>query len=222
MIKSTLDNKAHNAVEFTLRVGYDNDLSQIYFDDFKAEVDSGNGLMFYGRNGVDYLVLGDVCKPFFKKSQLNKMKKDELISLCYDLGIYINDDYTKNDLIDELSQITIEDYYKNHYDNTPWHDLECSFTIRGYCQGDALKVLLLDDANPLYYTESFLQNLFYDTPFYATATFLGQEIYLGEYSNSVYEYDKDEIINNFSNQYNGVYKQRLITFLENSLPDYIE
>src|SRR5690625_7597163 len=67
-----------------VNVFYDTDLSMIDFDVWKTELERQNALLTF--NGTysrqtDYIVIGDLSKPYFNKSQLSRLKKAELIYL---------------------------------------------------------------------------------------------------------------------------------------------
>lgn len=196
-------------------------LSSIWYDDWKTDLEYNNQLlMFRGRNGVDYVVLADdLSKPYYKKSELSKMKKSELIDLICDLGFYINGSCTKSDLITEIIGLAdIEYYYTKHHENRRWHDLECDFTVYGHCQGDAIKVIILS-GDLKRNTKETLTNLFYDTPInHGKIEFLDQEIYLDGYAENFYEWDKEALISNFEKNYKGWYKNRIIELIKD-LPD---
>ena len=94
-------------IEFN--VFYDTDLSQIYYNDFKAE----NTRLEFGHDSSLFLI-GDVEKPFYKKSQFSTMRKAQIFELWlnYEFGynVEINDyatheyisDYAKQWLCDKL------------------------------------------------------------------------------------------------------------------------
>lgn len=199
----------------------DVDLSQIWFNDWKANLEFENQLlMLHNRNGVDYIVLAeDLSKPYYKKSDLIKMKKSELIDLCYELDVYFNDSYTKTDIVSEImSLVDLEYYYKKHYENHGWGGVDYDFRVVGYSQGDCVKVNILSDVLK-WNTKESLTNLLFDTPiYYGKIEFLDQEVNLDEYAEDFYSWDLDGLISNFEKSYKGWYKQRLIDIIKN-LPD---
>lgn len=159
---------------FASRVMYDNDIAQTYMQDFKAKLED-KALWFEDRSGTDYLVVFESEKlmqaPYYKISHLRKMKKQDLYDLCeaYEiLDYYYSDsnfkDTTKTALTNELMKYcTNEKYYTWHYNETRYHNLECTFSISGYSQGQACKVLLIGKCES-YLTSDHLTNLFYDSP----------------------------------------------------------
>lgn len=203
---------------------YDIDLANIYFEDWKTDLEYNNQLlMFSSRNGTDYIVLAEnLSEPYYRKSELNKMRKSDLIDLCHNLDVYVSTDFTKKDIIDEIMCVVdIEYYYTKHYENSSWHDLEYDFSVIGYCQGDCFKVNILSD-NLKWNTKEYLTNLFYDTPInHGKISFLDREIYLDEYCESLYEWNLDGLVNNFEKSYKGWYKDRIIEIIKNlPRPEY--
>lgn len=207
-------------LDFNLTALADTHLSQIYFEEFINGSDCPVLLI-----GDYFLIVGDTDKPYFKKSHLFKMKKRELEELAAILCSFYYD-ATKQELIYELEGITIADYYKAVAQG--WHSAkDYDFIIRGHSQGDAVKVLLLEDA-PKHITEDYLTNLFYDCPSYIRLDITNnlteeeRELYLDELLSNTYHYDKEEIIDNIS-QYDDLdYKEEILEYLKSNLPDYLE
>lgn len=210
---------------FTLNISYDLDLSSINYQDWKENLDD-NLLSLCDRwRSCDYMIIGNLDKPYFTKTALTRMKKDDLLDLAEYYGYpHIYEDWLKSEIVTELQSIvTTRHHYKTHYEETSWHDLDCSFTVTGYSQGDVVKVLILGDEFK-WNTEKCLQNLFYDVPVSGTLSFLDKEYYIDEFMSDEYDYDIDDIINNFKKHYTGWYKERIIKFLQDNLPtrlDYI-
>lgn len=152
---------------FASRVMYDNYIAQVYMQDFKTELEN-QSLWFEDRNGTDYLVIFEseelMQAPYYKISHLNKMKKDSLLDLCihYDLLSWDRGEL-KSDLVDLLKDFSNESYYNWYYNNTRYHDLEHTFSINGYSQGQACKVLLVGKCES-YLNSDYLTNIFYDSP----------------------------------------------------------
>lgn len=214
---------------------YSNDLNQIYFDDFKNEID--NQSIWFCNRQTDYIVIfeSEALKdaPYYKKSVLSKMKKSELFELCemFELIGYWQDekDYLKSELIDELLTVDNEQFYKHHYSENTWYDLDYSFKVIGYCQGDVVKVLLIGNVEK-YINENHLQNIFFDSPINGSVTIYQDDEYLAEINfydlNNFNEYDyfdKDKLIEMMKDYCkNDDYCAKLIEYLENSLPDQLE
>lgn len=213
---------------------YSNDLSQIYFGDFKNEMN--NQSLWLGDRQTDYLVIfeSEALKnaPYYKKSVLSKMRKSELFELCemFELIGYWQDekDLLKAELIDDLLTVDNERFYNYHYSENTWRDLECDFIVQGYSQGDVIKVLLIGNVEK-YINEDYLQNIFFNSPIngrvtvYKDGEFL-EDINFYELNNfNEYDYfDKDKLIEMMKDHCkNDDYCTKLIEYLENSLPDQL-
>ena len=224
------------AFDGTLR--HDNGLSYIHFKDFEAN-ESGNSanVMLSGRNGIDYVVLfedeAQKDEPYYKKSRLQKMRKEVLLDLwAYHNGGYPHPTLTKAELIADLLTVTLEQYYRNHYDETSWHDPEADFTVHGYSQGDA--IVVKDLTKLKLWDEESLCNIFYDSPLAGAVTIYGNEndeletIYLDEFLESEYEpwqpERKEALITAIMERYESEdYATALREYLTATLPnDYSE
>ena len=212
-------------LEFSLNANYDTHLAQIDFEDFE------NGEYGYSvqRAGDGYYILYESesmkDERHFDIDELEKMDNSELIELLDNLENYYYDSDDKDDLINCLLRYTNEDYYDKHYQTTRWYDLDCDFTISGYCKGDSVAVKLVGDVK---ICKQYLANIFYDVPVYgrleitANGEFL-TEIYLDEYLEDRYTWDKVQVINAVSNTYlDEDYHALLIDYLTNNLPDELE
>ena len=204
-----------------LTIHYDNDLSFIYFEDFKQEANA----LFLGNRRTDYLVIFENSEiqrsAYFKKSRLAKMDKSELydLALKMDLVSYSKSEYKKADLIEFLLEISNEEYYSKHYEIEYYSDLDYDFSISEYSQGDYLKVKKVgsDKFKNEFYSKEYLENIFFDCPIYGRLTiseidpnadFLHLaketeifELYLEEFLSDDYNYSKDELLLNFK-EYN--------------------
>lgn len=207
---------------------YDTYLGRLHYNEWRQDLENNDAVYFgeNNRSGVDYIVIGDMSKPHFNKSQLTRKVKQDLIELHeYYNGQYIDpEDWTKQDLIQDLLTVDKGLHYKAHYDETRWHDLDCDFTVTGYSQGDAVKVRILSDEYK-WNTKEHLSNLFYDTPIGGSITYKGTEYYIDEYLDNQYVYwDKIEFINKFMSYYYADDKEEFIEFLGHFLPatlDYV-
>ena len=195
--------------ELKTSVFFDTHLSQGYFEDFTSNAGGDcEVLTLTGRHGVDFIVCGeDLEKPHFKKSHLAKMSKAKLLELADFIFNHSNwydySEHTRAELIDEIKSITVADYYKAHYEQTHWHDLERDFIVRGYSQGDAVAVKLIDA--PKWVNKDYLTHLFYDSPLFCRVTIIDNltnkeiELYLDENLEDLYNYDEDELQTIFAN-----------------------
>lgn len=212
-------------LEFNHNVRYDLYLSQLYADDFLKGY-SGYGVQFIN---CEYLVIyeNEVLKNerYYNIDELEKMDNSKLIELLDNLENYYYDTDDKDDLIDCLLQYTNEDYYEKHHQTSRWHDLDSDYTITGYSQGDAIAVKMVGDVK---ISKEYLSNLFFDVPvcgsleIYASGGML-DEIYLAEYLEDGYCWDKVQVINNISNAYLKMdYHALLIEYLIDNLPEELE
>lgn len=203
-------------LKLNLSVRYDNDLSQFYFEDFKNE----NHILFFGDRSIDYCVIfeNEEVKnaQYYKKSKLARMKKDDLIGLCDYHSLHLNGFENKAELIDVLLSIDNEQFYKDSYSQDNYSSLEYDFAIRGYCQGDFVKIKKVGSAKwcENSYNADYLTNLFFDCPVSgkielvelseSKSGFIDDcaensifEIYIDELLADQYNYSKNEVISNF-------------------------
>ena len=227
-----MQNQIVNAVSFSNNIYYDNYLSQMYYEDFKLEI-TGQSFIGEGRNGIDYLVIFDSIKTanaaYYKKSSLVKLKKAMLLDMLelYDYSL-ASESMLKSDIIEELLEITNLDYYQWFYNENNWCDLDCNFIVRGYSQGDAVKVLLVGNVEP-YINDSMLTNLFYDSPISGEINIVlnNDNIDIALYElNDFNEYDyyeKDKLIAMIDKHtIDEVYHDELIKYLNDNLNDSLE
>lgn len=219
-------------IKFDLTVRYDNDLGAIYLAGFKAESDA----LFLGKRSTDYLVLfrdGSGEKPYFKKSKLARMRKDELCDLAFSMGLMsgYSHNYRKDDVIEILMDVTNRAFYELHFEIENWRDLDHDFLIRGYGQGEVIAVKEVGEGIA---GKEYLQHLFFDSPVFARLQIFEveggeywhhgkidvvDEIDLREYLYDEYSYDKDHLLVSFAQHYQGEMKDAIIDYLKTNLPD---
>lgn len=241
--KEVLNANGVKLYTFDHNVSYDTWMSQHNFDDFKSEWQK-QSLWLGDRNETDYIVFFASEKlmsaPYYKKSQLAKMRKQALYDLCeeyeilnYNHSEYEIEDNTKQTLIAELMQyIDNEKYYTHHYNESAYRDLDYDFDITGYSQGD--KVLIktvgtkkdFKESDLCYLPESdYLTNIFYDTPIYGRIdiNLNGEEIETFNFFEmddfNEYDYfDKDKILSLIENHFSGEeYLVLLMEYLKDNL-----
>lgn len=212
-------------LEFNHNVRYDLDLSQVYTDDFLS------GYTDYAVQFInyEYLVIYEdeslKNERYYNIDDLEKMDNSELIELLDNLENYYYDTDDRDDLINNLLCYTNEDYYDKHHQSSRWNDLDSDFTITGYSQGDAIAVKIVGDVS---ISKEYLSNLFYDVPVSGileiyTDDKLLDELYLEEFLDNGYHWDKVQVINNISNAYlKKDYHALLIEYLVESLPEELE
>jgi len=188
-------NSEHESIEF--HVSYDNDLSGVYYHEFVEE----NTRISFSRDSSLFL-MGDVTKPFYKKTQLNKMTKAELIELDDKYQLlqpYDTDECLKQEYIDTLVNVTIKQYYEYLAENYSWGNITGQFehdyyTSNGYSQGDSILVVSVDKPFTKE-TKAYIDHVFWDSPVYISIE-IGdnEEIREWDLMDDYYEYDKDQVV----------------------------
>lgn len=218
MTKSNFD-QSSTGVNIEIDIRYDIQLSQIYFDDFKNSNNDEMPVKFY-RKHSDYCVIGDITKPYYKKSELSNMKKCDLINLIcqYDDSNFYMNDAKKHELIEDLlSMVTWDRFIDNQLEQKLWHDLDYTHEIVGYSQGDKVKVLIIDSEYN-YITKEYLTNIFYDCPISGIITIDDDEYYIDEYLDDIYSWDNEEFLTKFAVVYKDHEQKEYISeFLEENL-----
>lgn len=212
-------------LEFSHNVRYDLGLAQIYLDDFLKGC-TGDSVQYIGYN---YLIIYEdeslKDERYYNIDELEKMDNSELIELLDNLENYYYYSDDKDDLINCLLHYTNEDYYEKHHQASRWYDIDSDYTISGYSQGDAIAVKIVGDVS---ISKDYLSKLFYDVPvsgnieIYANDELL-TEIYIDEYLEDSYQWDKVQVINNISNAYlDKDYHVMLIEYLTDNLPEELD
>lgn len=188
--------ESSSGTSIELSVGYDRDLASMYYEDFATE----NTRLEFDRDSSIFL-LGDVTKPYYKKSELNRMKKADLIELDeqYELLCPYNyDDTTKLELIKELQHITIKKYYEYLISQYSWNSIlghinHSYYISHGHSQGDATYIISIDEELTDGY-KKYIDNILWDSPIYISLTVDDVEYKDDELLNDMYEYDKNLVI----------------------------
>ena len=214
---------------FNHHIAYDYNLANIYLDVFKEGHMSDNVNLFFGKRENDYLVIFENGKvlneSYYKKSKLARMNKEELYGLNYyhDL-VWRNKTFLKSELIVNLLSVNNEEYYKNHYEKEHYQDLDFDFAIRGYSQGDYIKVKLVGNVEK-WIDKEYLTRLFYDVPVSGNIEVfkngsLIDDFHLHELAdfNEYDSYDKDKLIAMIEDYCsNEDYKDLLVAYLDKNL-----
>lgn len=207
-IKQAATVLANNNIElitFEHNIRYDNDISIIHYNDF-IKGRTGVTVQSFGNRQTDYIVIyGDdvsVDDNYYDADYLESLSNDDLAELLDNISNYYYDADDRDDMIDQLSSLSISYYYENHFDNVNWYNLDSDFNITGYSQGDNIKVKLLGNAGD-YYNEDSLTRLFYDCPISGVVNVysngeLIDELFADEYLEDYYNWDKVQFINNVS------------------------
>lgn len=185
--------------------------------------------VYTDRNGADFIVFGELDKPYCTKTALNALSKAELQDL-YSVHYACPDGMTKKEMIEDLVLITMEEYFEEVYDNTSWHDLPYDYILCGYSQGGAVKVYvhgnMAKDQSSMIPAKDDLHHLLFDSPISGHITVKGEEIDEGLILDSCYKYDKQAALAKARNidqedLPEGVSKEDLLSVLEAFLPDKI-
>lgn len=186
----------------SLDVFYDTDLAQIYYQDFIVGADGNQVYKIESSREVIAYLIGDSDKPYYKKYQLAKMKKAELIALWldYDLGYYDIDIYKKSELIDELLNVSIARRYEWLWSMYNWHEFKDHFThgyfiSRGYSQGDAVYIINVGADYDVCAQQESINHILWDTPVSLRLSVNDDDEFY-DLLNDEYEYDADKIIEN--------------------------
>ena len=219
---------------FNVNVSYDTDLASLYYNDFKNGYMNDNINLFFGSRQTEYLVIIEnetVAKSsYYKKSKLARMNKAELIDLNYQFNLtWQAENLLKAELIDNLLTITNADYYKNHYENEYYQDLDYDFSISGYSQGDYCNVKLVGNVEK-WINKEYLTNVFYDTPISGNVEVFENGAFIDEFSlydlegfDEYAPYNKDKIISMVAEYCKGEeYAQDLLSYLNENLDENIE
>ncbi len=233
-VATVLDANNISLYDFKVNISYDVDLANLYFSDFKDGHMSDNVNLFFGSRSTDYLVIIEnetVAKSsYYKKSQLARMNKASLIELLESLGLYSSYyTYTKTEIIDELLQVSNEDYYTQHYENEYYSNLDFDFAISGYSQGDYCKVKIAGNVEK-WINKDYLTNVFYDTPLSGSIEVFKNGKFLHDFSlydlahfEEYASYSKSDIINMISEFCkNDEYCNLLIEHLDDNLSENFE
>lgn len=226
--KTVLANNDIQLITFDHNVSYDTSLSQMYFDDFISNASGCHDVQLFD----GYLVIyGDnVSKDdrYFKRWQLEKMRKADLMELCETMELYLNDDMLKADYIDELMTIDNEQYYKIHFAESRYHDLDYDFSFTGYSQGDHYYVKTVGDVEA-WLNADYLTNIFYDCPISGNIEIningiTIDDISIYEFIKDEYAYwDKDDFIKQAGEYFNDKdYKDLLLEYLDDNLSNSLD
>jgi hypothetical protein len=182
-----------------LNINYDLDIASMYYDDFVCGVDGNPVTRLDISTGAPLYLVGDATLPYYKKADLQKMKKVELFDLCnhYELLGYNVDsnDYKKEDYISDLLNVDIERHYSYlcsefRFRSIQDHITHDYFVSCGYCQGDAAIVV---NIGAEYFNEEAINHTLWDCPIGGLITVNGEDFYINEMLEDSYNYDKDQL-----------------------------
>lgn len=220
--------------KFELNIGYDSDLGRVLWKDFLNQY---RHLKFNDDTGLSYIVLfgsdAEYLASAFSSEYLESKTDAELFDLAFRFDFNTQQD--RNGVIADLLTVTQEAYYCEHYKNTDWRDLDCDFVSRGYSQGEAVAVKLID----FEISQSDFDNLLWDSPIYGILTIyesfdIGnkdyladiewvevEEVLLSEYLEDAYYWDKEAFLANYKLYSIDADKDAIFMFLETELPEQL-
>ena len=233
-IATLLDANDISLYDFKVNICYDTEQANLYFNDFKEGRMNDNVNLFFGNRQTDYLVIIENEKvaneSHYKKPQLARMKKEELYGLNYyhDL-IWRTAERSKDELIENLLSVNNEEYYKNQYEKEDYQNLEYDFIVRGYSQGDSIKVKIVGNVEK-WINKDYLTNICYDTPISGNIEVFKNGSLVDDFQlydlanfNEYDYYDKDKLIVLIADYCNDKdYKDLLITYLDKNLKSTID
>ena len=228
-VATVLDANNISLYDFKVSISYDTDLSNLHFNEFKDGRMNDNINLFFGSRQTDYLVIIENEKvaneSYYKRYKLARMNKDELYCLNYyhDL-IWRTAELLKSELIDNLLSVNTEEYYRNQFEKEHYQDLEYDFIVKGYSQGDCIKVKIVGNVEK-WIDKEYLTNIFYNTPIGGNIEVfkngsLIDDFYLYDLAdfNEYDSYDKDKLIAMTADYCSDKdYKGLLVTYLNDNL-----
>lgn len=230
--------QSSTGVNLELNVTYDNDLSQMWFDDTFENIyrEGGSLINNYSRVNVYlYTQYGNISNDFdladienynVKKCTVKALKdflKDEL-------GM---DKSLVNSLIKSELLAEVVDFHSYNLDGLllafevldiiPLYSV---ISTRGYCQGDYAEIILpfelFDNKEPtkeeLNSYKKEVDQLFWDQPIYINFNINDEEFCINEFLNDMYKYDQKEILQIVNDNLEHEKKAYIISWLEENLP----
>jgi hypothetical protein len=194
---NTLINEAGQKTEIS--VFYDYDAARLGYEQMLAG-EWGADVITFGDGQTDRMVFCDNKKlPYFKEYKLKRMKKAELMKLACETDLHCYDTdadlFTKQELINDLMCVSVEDFYRAEYAAKYWHNLDRDFISRGYSQGDAVLVKFHGEVlkKEPWLTKAAIDHTLWDAPFYCRLVVNGVEYEANDHISDQYNYDAAEI-----------------------------
>ena len=232
-VATVLDANNISLYDFKVSISYDTEVAALHFNVFKEGYMNDNVNLFFGSRQTDYLVIIENEKvaneSYYKRYKLARMNKDELYGLNYyhDLA-WRGKNLLKSELIENLLSVNNEEYYRNQFEKEHYQDLEYDFIVKGYNQGDCIKVKIVGNVEK-WIDKEYLTNIFYNTPISGNIEVfkngsLIDDFYLYDLAdfNEYDSYDKDKLIAMTADYCsNKDYKDLFIAYLDKNLSDTI-
>lgn len=226
--------QSSTGVNLELSCIYDTYMSRIDFDDnFTREddqllyTDFGQCGKNFEKNYTQDITVKDYFKLICKELYFNDVK-DCFSDLHYSYG------KLKECSIQDLNDFVWDMYQcNNSYDEFMEENFTPEFDVlisTGYCQGDYQEVIIPMDywkVHGIERTEKRLKdlsdhidNLLWDCPVCCRLEIDGEEYFLDEYLDNIYDYDKNLIVEKFKKDLQHDKKDLIIDWLADNLPDY--
>ena len=141
-------------------------------------------------------------------------------SEIWDLDNYLSnlkDFYNElSDARERLKEYTLGESVYHFIDRGEKREIDYDYTVYGNVQGEQTHVIVSDDV-PEYVTKGYIENILYNQPIYARITITDpdgeeDEIYLNDYMDDEYDWDKDDVISKFKELYDGELKDEILEF----------
>ncbi|QHS09015.1 hypothetical protein [Sinimarinibacterium sp. NLF-5-8] len=192
------------------------DMARIYLDNF-ITADDQVVIQSPHRHTNFIAALKNPDAPQFGDDVLENMSRDELIKAANDTGlIYYAEECTNDELIGELSTITVRQYIEAMCNNG--RQPATSFTAVGYVQSEWMDVYT---DNPEV-DKKLISRLYFDQPVDGTIIVNGESVEVRDFMDDEYEWDKETVLEGIG-QYatdNG-WDQRVMQELETLLPEHV-
>ena len=189
--------QSSTGIDVELTIFYNRDQAYNELEDF---IQDSQVLTLRDRRGrLDYIALApDLGEKQWTVSALESMSESELIELVqlvvFDTGYY----FTKQEMVKELRHVTKAEYLKAVHTHTSYRDLPYTYTVNGYSQGDACRVYDMYPQGKSPYDREYIHHLLWDTPIYGMLQVNGEEYYIDEYLEDMYEYNPEALLRNLA------------------------
>ena len=229
-VATVLDANNISLYDFKVSISYDTEVAALHFNVFKEGYMNDNVNLFFGSRQTDYLVIIEneemANESYYKRYKLARMNKASLYELLekHNRNICNIEHITKLEMIDCLLEIDNQEYYSKHHENESYNNLEYDFIVKGYSQGDCIKVKIVGNVEK-WIDKEYLTNIFYNTPISGNIEVfkngsLIDDFYLYDLAdfNEYDSYDKDKLIAMTADYCSDKdYKGLLVTYLNDNL-----
>lgn len=128
-----------------------------------------------------------------------------------------------SDARERLKEYTLSESVYHFIDIGERREIEYDYTVYGISHGEQTRVIVSDNV-PEYVTKEYIENILYNQPIYARLTITDpdgeeDEIYLNDYMDDEYEWNKYKVISEFKELYDDELKDEILEFLEEELPN---